>query len=335
MLGNRRVYRGKPEISGTRAAQTIRRDARTRLPHRHLLLLDAMFNLQQYLTNRHALAEAHMASHMPPASTRPARLHAAMHHSLFGGGKRLRPILALAACEAVGGKPEQALHAGCAIELLHTYTLIHDDLPAMDDDDLRRGRPTCHIAFDEATAILAGDALQTMAFEWLAESTPPPPHTAADLVLELTRAAGSRGVIGGQMEDIAAEGKPGDADLLDFIHHHKTGDLLVASVRIGARCGGSSIEQLNALTTYARHAGLAFQIADDVLNATSTAEKLGKAVGSDAARGKLTYVSLHGLDAARAKASALVNESIGALNAFGPEADPLRAIARYIVDRES
>ena len=294
-----------------------------------------MFDLKQFLEGGRQLAEAHLEAHVPPVSTRPERLHAAMRHSLFGGGKRLRPILALAACEAVGGEPEQALHAGCAIELLHTYTLIHDDLPAMDDDALRRGRPTCHIAFDEATAILAGDALQTMAFEWLGECTPPPPHTAGDLVLELARAAGSRGVIGGQMEDIAAEGRPGDADLLDFIHHHKTGDLLVAAVRIGARCGGATVGQLNALTTHARHAGLAFQIADDILNATSTAEKLGKAVGSDAARGKLTYVSLHGLDTARQKAASLVEAAFEALSPFGPEATPLRAIARYIVERES
>jgi geranylgeranyl diphosphate synthase type II len=301
-----------------------------------------MFNLADYLETRRHSAEHFMRGKMPPDDTRPSRLHSAMNYSLFGGGKRLRPILALAACEAVGGDPKNALQPGCAIELLHTYTLIHDDLPAMDDDALRRGRATCHIAFDEATAILAGDALQTLAFEWVATSTVPPPHTAADLVRELATAAGSQGVIGGQMEDIAAENatrnettRKADAELLHYIHTHKTGDLIVAAVRIGAMAGGANADQLAKLTTYARAAGFAFQVADDVLNATSTAEQLGKATGTDAARGKLTSISILGLDGAKHRAEELVAESLSALETFGKQAEPLRALARHIVARKN
>ncbi len=218
-----------------------------------------MFDLDSYLTTRRQRVDEFMQRKMPPETARPARLHAAMRYSIFGGGKRLRPILALAACEAVGGESARALQPACAIELLHTYTLIHDDLPAMDDDALRRGRPTCHIAFDEATAILAGDSLLTLAFQWLAESEAPPPFSAADYVRELAVAAGSDGVIGGQAEDIAAENlarkknaTAADAELLDYIHAHKTGDLIVAAVRIGAIAGGATKPQLEKLTTSAR-----------------------------------------------------------------------------------
>lgn len=294
-----------------------------------------MFDLSAYLGTRREAVEAHLRQHMPAAELRPARLHAAMRYSLFGGGKRLRPILAMAAAESVGGRGTEALHPGAALELLHTYTLIHDDLPAMDDDDLRRGRKTCHIEFDEATAILAGDALQTLAFQWLSTSHAPCPYTAADYVRELAVAAGSEGVIGGQMEDIAAEGRPLDAATLDYIHAHKTGDLIVAAVRIGGIAGGASATLLEHLTNYARAAGLAFQIADDILNVTATAEQLGKGVGTDAARGKMTYVAVYGLEEARRRAAALIEEAEAAIAPLGSPAEPLRALARHLVERTS
>lgn len=299
-----------------------------------------MFELDSYLEAQRRSVDDFMQRTMPAETTRPARLHAAMRYALFGGGKRLRPILALAAADALAEKTGRAMQPGCAIELLHTYTLIHDDLPAMDDDELRRGRKTCHIEFDEATAILAGDAMQTLAFQWLAESPAPAPWTSADYVRELAVAAGSQGVIGGQMEDIAAE-NPGrvssadDAVLLDYIHTHKTGDLITAAVRIGAIAGGATQPQLCELTKFARAIGLAFQIADDILNVTSTPEQLGKGTGTDAARGKLTYVALHGLDGARQRANTLIDESIAALASFGPAAEPLRALAKFTVTRRN
>ena len=247
-----------------------------------------MFDLKIYMEERRCLVEAALDRFLPRADERPAKLHEAMRYSLMGGGKRLRPILCLASAEAVGGKPDVAMVPAVALECLHTYTLIHDDLPAMDDDDLRRGRPTLHKAFDEGLAILAGDALQTLAFELLARAAVPAPYEPGRLVLELAQAAGSRGVIGGQVEDIAAEGQSPDAGQLEFIHAHKTGQLIRAACRMGAIAAGARPEQLAALTTYAEKVGLAFQIADDVLNVTSTPEQLGKAVGSDAARKKMT-----------------------------------------------
>ncbi len=294
-----------------------------------------MTDFATQLTSLQVQAEVFLAAHLPPPDTRPARLHEAMRYSVLAGGKRLRPVLCMAACASCGGQPASALQVGCAIELLHTYTLIHDDLPAMDDDDLRRGRPTCHRQFDEATAILAGDALQTMAFAWLTACTPQPPATAAQLVAELAAAAGSEGVIGGQMEDILAEGQPVDAERLAFIHRHKTGDLLRAAVRIGALCGGANPGALAKLSAYADAAGLAFPIADDILNATSDAAALGKGAGTDAARGKLTWVAAHGLDAARAKARALTEEALSTLADLPGDTSLLRGLARLFVERTS
>jgi geranylgeranyl diphosphate synthase type II len=293
-----------------------------------------MFSLPPYLNLQRARVDRLLEDRLPPASTRPAVLHEALRYSVFGEAKRVRPILALAAAQAVGGPDEVALAPGAAIELLHTYTLIHDDLPAMDDDDLRRGRPTCHKVYGEATAILAGDALLTLAFEWLAACSAPPPYPPHQLVLELARAAGSQGVIGGQMEDIAAEGRAPDADLVDYIHRHKTGDLIRASVRIGAIAAGAGAAQLDALTRYAEAAGLVFQVADDVLNATASAHTLGKGAGTDQQRGKVTYVAVHGLAGAQMRAQRLLQEALDALAAFGPEAEPLRALAAYVVSRE-
>ncbi len=293
------------------------------------------FDLQNYLSARRAWVDAALESRLPPDTTRPPLLHQAMRYSVMAGGKRLRPVLCLAACEAVGAVPEAALLPGLAVEILHTYTLIHDDLPCMDDDELRRGKPTCHVRFGEATALLAGDALLTLAFEWLAEARTPAPYTPAQLALELARAAGSQGVIGGQVEDLAAEGQPVDADRLDYIHRHKTAALIRAAVRMGGLCGGATPAQLDALTRYGEASGLAFQIADDILNATSTPEQLGKPVGSDRERGKLTYVAVHGLERSRARAEDLVREAGGAIEGLPGDTAPLRALAEHAIRRSS
>lgn len=294
-----------------------------------------MFDLPRYLDQRRRLVDTFLDQHLPPASTRPPLLHEAMRYAVFGEAKRLRPILCMAASEAVGGSVDAAIQPGSAIELLHTYTLVHDDLPAMDDDAFRRGRPTCHIQFDEATAILVGDALLTLAFEWLASSRPPAPHTPGDLVLELARAAGSQGVIGGQMEDILAEGEPPDAHRLDYIHLHKTADLLSAAVRIGALVGGGSPAQVDALGRYGIKIGLAFQIADDLLNATSDRAALGKNAGTDAARGKLTYVAVHGIDESRRRAERLIDEAQSHLHRLPGPTEPLSILATYVLTRSS
>ena len=292
-----------------------------------------MPDIAQYLQQGRRAVDELLDRRMPPASTRPVAVHEAMRYAVLAGGKRIRPILALAAAEAAGGKVDAARVPGAAVELLHTYTLVHDDLPAMDDDDLRRGQPTTHVKFGEANAILAGDALLTLAFEWIAEQPAPPPYEPTRLVLELARAAGSQGVIAGQVEDIAAEGQPPTAGLVSYIHQHKTGDLIRAAIRIGAIAAGAAAGPLQALTVYADKAGLAFQIADDILNATSTAEQLGKAAGSDAERKKMTWVAVHGLDAARAMADQLVRQAVAALDQCPGNSQPLSQLARYIVER--
>jgi geranylgeranyl diphosphate synthase type II len=293
-----------------------------------------MFDPQQYLREKQQLIERSLDVHLPPETERPMTLHKAMRYSVFAGGKRLRPILCLAAAEAVGGSAETALLPACAIEILHTYTLIHDDLPAMDDDALRRGKPTCHLAFGEANALLAGDALLTLSFQWMAECRATKPYLPNQFSLELAEAAGSRGVIAGQAEDLAAEGLEPAADLVEFIHLHKTAALIRAAVRIGAIAGGTIEADLSALTIYGCDIGLAFQIADDILNATSTSEALGKAAGSDAGRNKMTYVSVYGLNGARAKAEQLVDRAIGELKKVRGNIEPLETIARFVVERK-
>jgi geranylgeranyl diphosphate synthase type II len=270
---------------------------------------------------------------LPRSDERPGRLHEAMRYSVFAGGKRVRPITCMAGAEAVGGDAEVAVKPAAAVECLHTYTLIHDDLPAMDDDDLRRGRPTSHKVYGEANAILAGDALLTLAFEILAAVPVPAPYPPGALGRELAHAAGSRGVAGGQYEDLAAENGALNEELLEFIHVNKTAKLIRASVRMGAIAAGASEEQLAALSDYGDAVGLAFQVADDVLNETSSAEHLGKAVGSDHARGKVTYVALHGIQGARERANQMVERALSAVAVLGDAAEPLRAIARFIVDR--
>lgn len=290
-----------------------------------------MFDLESYLAERRRLIDRALEERLPAADLPPACLHEAMRYAILTGGKRLRPILCLAAAEAVGGTLEKALGAALALELLHAYTLVHDDLPCMDDDALRRGLPTVHVKYGEACAVLAGDALQTLAFEWAADQPAgvPQPHA---LVLELARASGSRGVVGGQMEDLLGETGPHSPERLEFIHRHKTAALLCAAVRMGGLAAGADAHTLGAFTTYGENIGLAFQVADDILNATSTADAIGKPAGTDAQRGKMTYVAVHGLDEARRRARALVDAAIAALDIARP-LEPLRAIARYIVER--
>ena len=287
----------------------------------------------EYLDAARPVVEAALDAVMPCPEDPPQRLHHAMHHAVRAGGKRLRPILTLACGEAVAGAA--AARQACppvmaAIELLHTYTLVHDDLPAMDDDDLRRGQPSCHIAFDEATAILTGDALLTLALGTAATCT-------AAAVRCLAEAAGSHGVVGGQQDDLDAErGRLPDADraaLVERIHRRKTAALIRAACELGAIAVGADPNQRQALAEYGEALGLAFQITDDILDVTATSAELGKTAGKDAARGKLTYVSVHGLDAARQRAEECINAAHKALTDWGPQADHLRAIATAVAQR--
>jgi farnesyl diphosphate synthase len=266
----------------------------------------------------------------------PDRLIAAMRHGALEGGKRLRPFLLREAGEMFGKSAESLLSAAVSVELIHCYSLIHDDLPSMDDDDLRRGRPTVHKAFDEATAILAGDALLTLAFGHLAEhGAPGDGATASRLVVELAAGAGTGGMVGGQMRDIEAEGAMLNETAIARMQAMKTGALIRASVRMGAILGGADNDALGHLTAYAEAAGRAFQLADDLLDVTASAEAMGKATGKDAGAGKQTLVARIGVEAARRHLGTIVHDAITALTPFGPEADTLREAARYFATRES
>jgi len=256
-----------------------------------------------------------------------------MRYSVFAGGKRFRPVLVLLACDLCHGDQEHALPPACAVELVHTYSLIHDDLPAMDDDDFRRGRPSCHKAFDEATAILAGDALLTLAFAILVR--PPCERRAADFVTELARGAGSRGMLAGQMADMALQGTKPMGESVEFIHRHKTAALIAASLRLGAIAADAPSTAIECLGRFGQSLGLAFQIADDALDVEATSEQLGKTPGKDASSGKVTYPAVFGLSESHRRARRLVDGAISELEPFGPEADLLRDIARYVVDRKS
>ncbi len=264
------------------------------------------------------------------------RLVSAMRYSLTAGGKRLRPILCLAAAEAVGGDSADALPAACALELIHTYSLIHDDLPAMDDDDLRRGKPTCHKAFDEATAVLAGDGLLTLAFQVLSESSSREAFRAEAwlrVIEEIARAAGYRGMIEGQMRDMDGETHGLGLKELEAMHRLKTGALIRAAVRSGAILGGGTEDRIDRLDRYGGSIGLAFQVTDDILNVEGDPSVMGKAAGTDATRSKNTYPALLGLEKSKAFAEHLIQEALGALAGFDQKSDPLRAVARYILDR--
>lgn len=266
------------------------------------------------------------------------RLYQAMRYSVMNGGKRVRPLLVYAACEALEGDCAQADGAACAVELIHAYSLVHDDLPAMDDDDLRRGQPTTHKAFDEACAILAGDGLQSLAFEALAAGAHNPQDTALRLEMftSLARAAGPAGMVGGQAIDLSSVGRKLDRGALELMHRHKTGALIEASVRLGALASGNAnAERLNALQQYARAVGLAFQVQDDILDVESDTATLGKHQGADVARDKPTYPALLGMADAKAYALELRDQALEAVASFGPAAEPLRQLARFIVERRS
>ncbi|MBS1708192.1 MAG: polyprenyl synthetase family protein, partial [Armatimonadetes bacterium] len=286
---------------------------------------------QQRLTAYRSLVDARLDVLLPPSATEPSPLHEAMRYSALAPGKRLRPSLCLAACEAVGGAPAEALDAGCALELVHTFSLIHDDLPSIDDDDLRRGRPTCHVQFGEAMAVLAGDALFALAFEVLSHCHAESSRVVA-AVRAVSEATGSRGLVGGETMDILAEGTEAGLDHLKEIHRRKTGALISASCVVGAVLGGATDDQLVAMRRFGDAVGLAFQIHDDVLNVVSTAEELGKATGSDAHKKKLTYPSVIGLEASRQAAREATSAALESLVGF---ADPsaLRALAEFSVDR--
>jgi geranylgeranyl diphosphate synthase type II len=294
--------------------------------------------LKAYLEERRNLVNRALEAYLPAVRGPAFRVVQAMHYSLFVGGKRLRPILCLAAAEAVGGDPGEALPVACALEMIHTYSLIHDDLPAMDDDDLRRGQPTCHKKFDEATAILAGDGLLTEAFHTLAAAAPRFEGREA-VLLEVTellaRAAGYQGMVGGQMLDLMAEGRQVTLKELETIHRLKTGALLTVATRAGALVGGGNRKEVTALTSFGERFGLAFQVTDDLLDVEGTTAELGKPVGSDEKRGKATYPALLGLEASRQWARRLVEEAVAILSPFQDRAAPLRELAEYLLVRRS
>ena len=282
-----------------------------------------------------ALVEARLNELLPTEDTAPTTLHKAMRYSIFAGGKRIRPLLCLEAARAVCGEATPALNAACAVEVLHTYTLIHDDLPSMDNDDLRRGRPTNHKVFGEGVAILAGDALLTEAFAMLAQVPANERYNVRDYVAELAYQTGSRTLVGGQVLDLEGEGRSLSVEELRAIHNGKTTALILASIRLGAMAAGATDEQLAALSTYGRCLGLAFQIIDDILDITSTPEVLGKSIGKDAAVAKATYPALVGMEAARAEARALTEEGRAALSVFPAERRAaLLAISDYLLNRD-
>ncbi|MFH2065270.1 MAG: polyprenyl synthetase family protein [Pseudomonadota bacterium] len=297
-----------------------------------------MFNLKNYLHKKQAAINKALDENLNRPSAMSKRIVSAMNHSIMAGGKRLRPILCIAACEIVGGNEENCITTACALEMIHTYSLIHDDLPAMDNDELRRGKPTCHIAFDEATAILSGDALLTLGFQLLSRNSSKLSGAEAlqklDIIHRIAVAAGCEGMIAGQMLDILSEGKKLEIEELKQLHMSKTGALIEASVYAGAVLGNGTASQIANLLEYARNIGLAFQVADDILNIEGDPFFMGKAVGTDNDRHKSTYPSLIGIEASKMFADELIANALKSLEAFHIEAEPLRAIARYIVERK-
>jgi geranylgeranyl diphosphate synthase type II len=294
------------------------------------------FDLERYLATRRQAVEEGLDRGLPPEETYPPTIHRAMRYSVFAGGKRLRPILVIAGAEAAGGRMEDVLPTACAFELLHTYSLIHDDLPAMDDDDYRRGQLTSHKVFGEAIAILAGDALLTHALGLVGANFALgkiPPDACPRVLVEIAEAAGTAGMIGGQVVDIESEGRSVPADTLEYIHTRKTGALMRAAVRVGALLVGAPEATLQALTLYGERLGLAFQIVDDILDVEGTLESLGKTAGSDRRKKKVTYPAHHGLAASRVRAERLCREGQAALAPLGEAGMPLRALAEFILRR--
>jgi geranylgeranyl pyrophosphate synthase len=290
-----------------------------------------------YLERARTLVDARLDGLVPAATAEPVAVHAAMRWSLFAGGKRLRPALVLATGEAFGAPVGLLVDTACAFELVHTYSLVHDDLPSMDDDELRRGRPTCHVKFGEATAILAGDAMQALAFQTIAEDDALDPGVRVRLVAELARAAGTpAGMIAGQSHDLSAESRDDvTAAELDLIHRHKTGALIVAAASAGALVAGAGASELRSVGDYAAALGLLFQITDDLLDVTATAEALGKTPGKDARAQKATYPALHGLEGATERARVVYTQTLDALAQIGRPTPLLRSIARLILERRA
>jgi len=294
-------------------------------------------DLKKYLQEKEDIVNKALDTLLPKEDEFPQRLHKAMRYSIFAGGKRIRPILVIAAAEVFGKTAANVINIACAIELIHTYSLIHDDLPAIDNDDLRRGLPTNHKVFGEAIALLAGDALLTKAFQIMSQPSAVSGQQSA-LILksihEITKAAGSTGMVGGQVVDIESEGKEVAFPVLEYIHIHKTGELILASVRAGAILAGAENKELETITRYGEAIGLAFQIADDIIDVEGNKEDVGKNIGGDAKKGKVTYPSILGVDESRKRARELVDMAITALKDFDRKAEPLREIARYIVERK-
>jgi geranylgeranyl diphosphate synthase type II len=290
--------------------------------------------LNEYLQEQCRLVESALNKWVPPETEPPKNIHKAMRYSLFAGGKRIRPVLCMSAAHTVADVVEGLEDAACTLELIHTYSLIHDDLPALDNDDLRRGRPTCHKVFGEAMAILAGDSLLTLAFEVLAKVEVLTPERRVALAAELATAAGTvRGMIGGQVHDIEGEGQAPTPELLEAIHRAKTGALLRASVRMGAICAGACPEQYDALSRYGEHVGLAFQIVDDVLDVEQPSEALGKTAGKDAQQGKITFPAVYGLDRSKQMAEAELSYAHECLSMFGERAYWLHQLADLVINR--
>lgn len=292
------------------------------------------FDLKQYLEARRLMVEEALEGALPQQDGPETRVVEAMRYSLFAGGKRLRPILCLAASEAVGGDLKAAMPAGCALEMIHTYSLIHDDLPAMDDDDLRRGKPTNHKVFGEAIAILAGDGLLTEAFVLLSDYNSLLPERAVQVIGVIAEAASYRGMVGGQVVDILSQNKRADLETVQQMHSRKTAALIAAVTESGALTGKGSEAQVAALARYGRAIGLAFQIADDILDIEGDTELLGKTTGADEARGKVTYPAAVGLERSRQTANEMVNDALAALEGFDDRANPLRSLANYIITRK-
>jgi geranylgeranyl diphosphate synthase, type II len=291
-------------------------------------------DIRTYLSESKKLVDAQLEKLLPALNEEPSTIHKAMRHSVFAGGKRVRPILVLASGESLAGDREVLLHVGAAIEMMHTYSLIHDDLPALDNDDLRRGVPTCHKVFGEAMAILAGDALMTRCYQALTDIPRVSESVKVNIIREVSYATGTvRAMIGGQVVDLESEGKSVSEDVLEYIHYSKTGALLRASVRCGALAAGANADQLGALTEYGQKIGLVFQIVDDILDITSSSEILGKTAGKDEKVKKATYPAFYGIEASKRKANDLVASALNDIRDFGESAEYLRSLAQFIVSR--
>jgi geranylgeranyl diphosphate synthase type II len=291
-------------------------------------------DIKIYLAESKKLVDAYLEKLLPSVNEEPATIHKAMRHSVFAGGKRVRPILVLASGESLAGNREVLFTLGAAIEMMHTYSLIHDDLPALDNDDLRRGVPTCHKVFGEAMAILAGDSLMTRCYQVLADLPGIPDSTRINIIREVAAATGTvRGMIGGQVVDLESEGKSVSLDVLEYIHQSKTGALLRACVRCGGMAAGAKAAELQALTEFGNKIGLVFQIVDDILDVTSSSEILGKTAGKDEKVKKATYPAFYGIEASREKARELTTSALEAIRDFGAEAECLRSLATFIISR--